>query len=200
MLGLRGRGKRLKAVVGRVAAEVAHASHGGDVRRREAIQAKLKEIQRKHSRKGFDLRSALAQAGMDVPASRFTFTSVLCGAAGALFGLLLSPFFALCAALVGGLGLPRLMLAFLIRRRLAQFLSQFPEALDIVIRSVRSGLPLGESLHIIGREMREPIGPEFRMVTEGIRLGLTIEESLQVNHIVAYFGSPLGLKSASGHD
>lgn len=77
-----------------------------------------------------------------------------------------------------GFGLPRLLVGWLGKRRIARFTTLFADALDIVVRGLRSGLPLGECMAIIGREVPEPLGPEFRLVMEGQKLGLSLEESL----------------------
>jgi tight adherence protein B len=173
------RRKRLRAVVGQVAGQRLGNGAPSEARRREAIQAKLKEAERRAaSRSAFDLGRAIAQAGLQVSRQRFITAAIACGALLGFAGLALSPFAGILAFIVGLLGLPRLFLKIAAQRRLARFISRFAEALDIIIRGVRSGLPLGESLNVIGREMPDPIGVEFRMVTEGIRLGMTMEESL----------------------
>ena len=77
-----------------------------------------------------------------------------------------------------GFGLPRLLVGWLGKRRIARFTTLFADALDIVVRGLRSGLPLGECMAIIGREVPEPLGPEFRLVIEGQKLGLSLEEAL----------------------
>jgi tight adherence protein B len=73
-----------------------------------------------------------------------------------------------------------------------------------VIRGIRSGLPLGECLMVIGREMREPVAGEFRMVTEGIRLGMTMEEALKrlwervPTPEVRFFAVVIGIQQQTG--
>ena len=206
MIGLSVKHKRLRAVVTRVAGARTTLNPGSsEQRRREHIQAALKEMQRRHAnRRKFDLGRALAQAGLNVSRKRFMATSVASGFLLALACLLISPIAAALAAIVGGLGLPRLFLMIMTQRRLNRFTQRFAEALDIIIRGVRSGLPLGESLNIIGREMPDPMGLEFRMVTEGIRLGLTMDEALErlTDRVptaeARFFGIVIGIQQQTG--
>lgn len=179
MLFVSARRKRLNAVINRVGGLRNVLEADTDVRRREAIQAKLKEVERRHAnRRKFDLSKAIAQAGLTITRQQFMIGAAISGAVCAILGFTLSPVAAVFLALIGALGLPRLFLSVASKRRVNQFTARFAEALDIIIRSVRSGLPLGESLNIIGREMPDPVGIEFRIVSEGIRLGMTMDESL----------------------
>jgi tight adherence protein B len=177
---LDGRRKHLRRIVGRAREERTSApGQNADAERRRSIQAKLKELEDKRAgRKGYKLKDALVQAGLSVSPAHYIGASAAAAALLGLVGLVLSPEVAGLGAIIGGLGIPHMLLKYLARRRLAQFTSLFAEALDVVIRGIRSGLPLGECLNVIGREMREPVATEFRMVTEGIRLGMTMEEAL----------------------
>lgn len=181
MLFLDRRKRRRDAVIGRVAGErLGKGERSGEADRRKAIQQKLKEVEQKRSGEHkFRLSDLIAQAGLTMPQSQFL---MLCAALGLGLGgllyVLMSPAMAALGFLVGGLGLPRFALAFMTKRRLAQFTGLFADGLDVIVRGVRSGLPLGECIKIIGRELPDPVGSEFRMVNEGLRLGLTVEESL----------------------
>ncbi len=180
MFGLNRRKRRLDAVIARVAgARAAQGAKGSEADRRRAIQAKLKEVEAKRSGQNkFRLANAIARAGLQTKPVNFILGCAAAGAAGLALGSLLSPLMSVMAALLGGLGLPYFVLGFLAKRRLKKFTRLFADAIDIIVRGVRSGLPLGECVKIIGREMPEPLGDEFRLVTEGIRLGMTVEESL----------------------
>ncbi|MGE5547807.1 MAG: type II secretion system F family protein [Solirubrobacterales bacterium] len=181
MFGLNRRKRRLETVIGRVAGErIAKSDRGSEADRRKAIQQKLKEVELKRSgQKGFRLGDALAQAGMSMKPAPFV---AICAAAGLGFGALMymmvSPLLGLMGALFAGLAVPRFVLKSKSARRLKRFTALFADALDVIIRGVRSGLPLGECIKVIGNEIPEPVGTEFRQVTEGIRLGMTVEESL----------------------
>jgi len=77
-----------------------------------------------------------------------------------------------------GLGLPHLVINSLIKKRINAFISQFPDALDLIVRGLRSGLPLTESISTVANEIDDPVGGEFRMVKDQIKLGKNIDEAL----------------------
>jgi tight adherence protein B len=79
---------------------------------------------------------------------------------------------------VGG-GLPHMVVNFFIKKRNNAFISKFPDAIELLVRGLRSGLPVTETLGVVATEVPGPVGEEFKMVTERIRIGKTMEESLQ---------------------
>ncbi|MCL6250972.1 type II secretion system F family protein [Altererythrobacter sp. KTW20L] len=86
---------------------------------------------------------------------------------------------ALSVGLVAGAGLPHWVVNKLIERRTNAFTSKFPDAIELLVRGLRSGLPVGETLGVVASEVPGPVGAEFRAVTERIRIGRTMEEALQ---------------------
>ena len=153
-------------------------------KRRKQIQDSLSELearQKARERNTYKppLKVQLKQAGLSLPIERFDLIS-------AVFGLLLTgaawmlglPVLGLPAVLiVGVLGMPRWVVAFLRKRRVKQFLLEFPNALDIIVRAVKSGLPLNDGVRLIASEAREPVRSEFRRIVEAQQLGLTIPEA-----------------------
>ena len=85
---------------------------------------------------------------------------------------------ALLAAVAAGIALPHLVVANMIARRQKRFLSLFPEAIDLIVRGLKSGLPVTESIKNVGSEMPDPIGVEFRRIADELRFGQTLEEAL----------------------
>lgn len=88
----------------------------------------------------------------------------------------------LLAVLVGvfvGVGLPHFIVGKLIKRRIAQFTSKFPDALELMVRGLRSGLPISETIGIVADEVPGPIGDEFRGVSDKMKIGRTMEAALQ---------------------
>ncbi|MES2699198.1 MAG: type II secretion system F family protein [Pseudomonadota bacterium] len=85
----------------------------------------------------------------------------------------------LVAGLMIGAGLPHLVVNFLINRRINNFTAKFPDAIELLVRGLRSGLPVGETLGVVANEVPGPVGSEFRAVTERMRIGRTMEEALQ---------------------
>ncbi|MBO0750332.1 MAG: type II secretion system F family protein, partial [Porphyrobacter sp.] len=80
---------------------------------------------------------------------------------------------------VAGAGLPHFVVGKLINRRLNAFTSKFPDAIELLVRGLRAGLPVTETLGVVSHEIPGPVGIEFRGVTKRIRIGRTMEEALQ---------------------
>lgn len=78
-----------------------------------------------------------------------------------------------------GLGVPHFVTGSLIKRRVNKFTTHFPDAIDLLVRGLRSGLPVGETLGVVAQEIPGPVGQEFKLVTERIKIGRTMEEALQ---------------------
>lgn len=88
----------------------------------------------------------------------------------------------LLALLVGlalGAGLPHMLIGFLIKKRYNDFTTKFPDAIELLVRGLRSGLPVTETLGIVSSEIPGPVGQEFKLVTERIRIGRSMDEALQ---------------------
>ena len=90
-----------------------------------------------------------------------------------------NPYVALGGFLVGGFGLPRWTLSYLIKKRIKSFVNEFPNAIDVIIRGVKSGLPLGDCIRIIASEAAEPVRSEFRHIIESQSLGLSVSEACE---------------------
>ncbi|MEO1045637.1 MAG: type II secretion system F family protein [Pseudomonadota bacterium] len=127
------------------------------------------------------LENRLAQTGREWTLRQYLY---VCVAVTAIITLLL--FFRtdnlLLSALIGltvGFGLPHMVIGFLIKRRIGQFTTNFPDAIELLVRGLRSGLPVTETLGVVANEIPGPVGIEFREVTERIKIGRTMEDSLQ---------------------
>ncbi|MCW8835107.1 MAG: type II secretion system F family protein [Rhodospirillales bacterium] len=84
----------------------------------------------------------------------------------------------LLGGVAAGAGLPHMIVGMMISRRRAKFVKLFPDAIDLLVRGVKSGLPVIEGINVAGREMASPVGEEFRGIADQIRLGATLEEAL----------------------
>jgi tight adherence protein B len=153
-------------------------------RRRKNIADSLKELEAKEKDRARNvrrppLRVQIKQAGLSMTVERFYLLSAVCGialAAAAFVGGL--PLYVVPAVLlVGAVGIPRWVVAFLRKRRVKAFLEEFPNALDIIVRAVRSGLPLNDGVRMIGHEAKEPVRTEFRRIVESQQLGLSIPDA-----------------------
>jgi tight adherence protein B len=78
-----------------------------------------------------------------------------------------------------GLGAPHMVVGHLIKKRLNEFIMRFPDAIDLLVRGLRSGLPIAETLAAVSSEVPGPVGVEFRQIIERIRIGKTMEAALQ---------------------
>jgi tight adherence protein B len=105
---------------------------------------------------------------------------------------------------VAGLGLPRWILGFLIKRRQNKFLDEFPNALDVIVRSIKSGLPLNDAIRLIANEGKEPVKGEFRRVVESQQVGLSVPDACtrMGNHMplqeVNFFAIVIAIQSQAG--
>jgi tight adherence protein B len=151
-------------------------------KRKKQIQERLKHAEEaRQKRRGSRLREQLVFAGLRISPQQFVLYALIGGAVltGVAFFFGLPPILLPAIALVGFLGIPKFVLGFLIKRRLKKFIAAFPDAIDIIVRGVRSGLTVGECLNIISQESPDPVGPEFRLVNEAIKLGQPMGDALQ---------------------
>ncbi len=148
--------------------------------RRQQVQDTLKEIEAKQRRqKRVTLRTKLMQAGLNVkPQSYYIFCVVLALCGGLLFlASGFSPFISLLGMIVCGVGLPRWLLGRRIRSRQAKFVTEFANAIDIIVRGIRSGLPLADCMEIIATEAPEPVRSEFVELVEQQRIGIPLSKA-----------------------
>jgi Flp pilus assembly protein TadB len=89
------------------------------------------------------------------------------------------PLLAIMVSLAAGLALPHLWVGRLIKKRVLQFTSKFPDALELLTRGLRSGLPITETLGVVASEVPGPVGEEFKLITERIKIGKTMDQALQ---------------------
>lgn len=82
------------------------------------------------------------------------------------------------AGVVVGLGLPHIVIGFLGVRRIKRFGALFPEAIDLIVRGLKSGLPVTESIKVVGHEIGDPVGTEFRVISDSIKFGMTLNQAL----------------------
>jgi tight adherence protein B len=152
--------------------------------RRRQVADTLKELEeRQKAKEKVTLRMRLQRAGLDITPNAFWMASAT---AGLVIGGLtfysapnMSPLVWLAALFVGGLGLPRWILAHLTKRRQKKFTAEFANAIDVVVRGVKSGLPLNECLGIIARESPSPIREEFQDIVEQSRVGVPLQECFE---------------------
>ncbi len=127
------------------------------------------------------LAGRLDRSGKTWTVSQYLYTSLSLGLMVAVIVFLQSgaALLALGLGFFVGAGLPHLVVNFFIKRRTNQFNTKFPDAIDLLVRGLRSGLPVTETLGVVAQEVPGPVGLEFKGVVERIRIGRTMEEALQ---------------------
>ncbi|MEO1206095.1 MAG: type II secretion system F family protein [Pseudomonadota bacterium] len=154
--------------------------------RRKQVSETLKELDsRQKKSEKITLRLRLERAGLRITPEVFWITSAICGAVFAV-GVLasfdprmfLTQVGAVVAGFVGMFGVPRWVIGKMTKRRQAAFVGELANAMDVIVRGVKSGLPLNECLQIIAKESPEPICSEFREVVEQQRVGITMGDAL----------------------
>jgi tight adherence protein B len=152
--------------------------------KRKNVAVMLKDVEKNRAAKKErpTMRRRLEQAGFPKASPR-TFW-IICGilacVAAAVAVLTHQSLLVIALAVfVVGLGLPRWVLGFLTARRKKKFTEHFAPAIDVIVRSVRSGLPTNEALRIVARESPDPVGSEFHNLVESLKVGVTLEQAMK---------------------
>jgi tight adherence protein B len=156
---------------------------GPGTSRRRQLQESLQQIEDNERRRKqkLTLRTLIARSGLSISLVQFWLISGLVGIAFGIVTLVLGlPWYvSLLASFIGLIGLPRWFLNFMRRRREQEFLEGLADAIDIIVRGVKAGLPLSDAIRVIANETGPPIGPEFLEVVEGQRLGIPLDQGLE---------------------
>jgi tight adherence protein B len=152
--------------------------------KRKQIQDSLKDLearQKAERKKSLTLKARLEQAGLTWSPVKFWVISVIFGVIAVMITAVTGqhPLLILAAGVVAGLGLPRWFLSMARKRRQKKFTANFADALDVIVRGIKSGLPLNECLKIIAREAEQPVRGEFEVLVEGVAVGVDTDEGLR---------------------
>ena len=148
--------------------------------RRDQVEGSLKELEERQKKaKRVPLSIKLTQAGLDWSKRRFMVTAGTLGVVAFLVAMLLGAGLlpALGFGFAAGCGFPLWLLKFLKKRRESKFLNGFPDAVDVIVRGIKAGLPLLDSLKLIASESEEPIRSEFRGIIETQTVGIPLGEA-----------------------
>jgi tight adherence protein B len=160
------------------AGPVVRTGRGKEKSRREQVEESLKELQAKKSKRP-PLQTRLAQAGLTLSKRNFLLASAGFGLVVFLAAMIgrvgLLP--ALALGFAGGCGVPLWLISYLKKRREARFLEVFPDAVDIIVRGIKAGLPLADCLKIIAQDSEEPVKSEFRTLVDSQTIGLPLGEA-----------------------
>ncbi len=158
---------------------------------KDRVESQLKKAiaarkPKQFSRAGADSRLAALQlrlnrTGMGWSLSQYMYASL--GIALTVMALLYlrsgAALLSLGIGVVAGAGLPHFIVGYFIKRRTNNFNAKFPDGIELLVRGLRSGLPVTETLGVVASEVPGPVGAEFRAVVERIKIGRTMEEALQ---------------------
>jgi tight adherence protein B len=170
--------KRMASVA--KASPAARISRGQPRSRRDTVESTLKEIEERHKKtKNLPLAVRIEQAGLTWSKRQFILISAAIGAVFLLLGLMLGQNLVVVAAIAfaGAFGLPRWLLSYLKKKREARFLAAFPDAVDVIVRGVKAGLPLLDCMKMIAVEAPEPLKSEFRSIIETQAIGIPLGEA-----------------------
>ncbi|MCX7321763.1 MAG: type II secretion system F family protein [Hyphomicrobiales bacterium] len=148
--------------------------------KRDQVEMSLKEVEARNKEKSkVPLGTRIAQAGLDWTVQKFLVVSAMVG----LFAFVMTVLFGggLLAgaglAFAAGFGLPRWILGFLKRRREDAFLRALPDAVDVVVRGIKAGLPLFDSLKVVAADAPEPLRSEFNAIIETQTIGMPLGDA-----------------------
>ncbi|MEZ5920992.1 MAG: type II secretion system F family protein [Parvularculaceae bacterium] len=168
------------------------------------VEEKNKEFKKKQKR--ITLQQKLDRAGLSFGPREFYIGAVVAAFVFALIGFISGqkPIITLALFFIGGFGLPNWFVNFAIKRRQKKFTDEFSNAIDVIVRGVKSGLPVNECLKIIASEAPKPVCEEFRELVEGFRIGLSLEQGMTRMYErmplqeVSFFGIVLMIQQKTG--
>src|SRR5438067_2290305 len=148
--------------------------------RREQVETSIKDLEaRRRKESKVPLSSRLTQAGLDWSTQKFMIVSGILAAACFLVAILSGGGLLSAAGLAfaAGLGLPRWSLSYLKKRREKKFLKALPDAVDVIVRGIKAGLPLFESIKVVAADAPEPLKSEFIAIIETQAIGMPLGEA-----------------------
>jgi len=148
--------------------------------RRQQVEDTLKEVEERNKKaRSVALTTRIAQAGLSWSKRQFIIISIVVGVvlflAALLVGIDLLP--AVAFGFAGGFGGPRWFLNYMKKRREKKFLEGLPDAIDIIVRGIKAGLPLFDSIKLVALDAREPVKSEFAAIVETQAVGMPLGEA-----------------------
>jgi tight adherence protein B len=177
--------RRVKNIKQRDLAQASKASQRitDAAKRRKTVQDSLKELEDKQKskhQKKLTLKKLLVQAGIKMQVKTFYLLSFVFGILATVAAVFLNAGLLAIGGtfLVATFGFPRWVVSFKRKKRFKAFLQEFPNAVDVIVRGVKAGLPLNDCLSIIAREAKEPVRTEFAKVIESQQMGIPMSEAI----------------------
>lgn len=176
--------KRLERILETSDGKQPEAVPAAGSRTKRSLQSALKEFEERQKAKNErnakpTLSMRLTQAGLTWSRRTYVMFSIALAVATG-FGLFMlsgNLLFAGGGMVIGGLGLPSWIVNHLRKRRQKAFITELPTAIDLIVRGIRSGLPLGDCLRMIATETKEPVKSEFRVIMEAQQMGLPVGDA-----------------------
>jgi len=203
--------KRLTAFTTRNAAPPERRAIADISARRKNIQDSIKDFEAKQKAISKQMKAPpmglrMQQAGLQWTKRTYYIVSIVSGIVFGVLGLVVSGklLIALGVAIIGGLGFPRWFINFRRKGRMNKFMDELPNAVDVIIRGIKSGLPLGDCLRIISTEAAEPVRSEFKLMVETQQLGVPIADAVAKlyervpSQEVNFFVTVIAIQSKSG--
>jgi tight adherence protein B len=159
---------------------LARVSRGPQKSRRDLVESSLKDFDERHKKtKRVPISVRIMRAGLSWSKRQFIIISAFIGLIMAFLGFLSGTGMLGAAGLgfAGAFGFPRWLLSFLRKRREAKFIDGLADAVDIIVRGVKAGLPLGDCIRMITMESSEPLKTEFRLIMETQAIGMPLGEA-----------------------
>jgi tight adherence protein B len=176
--------KRVKAVTG--STKIDRGKQAVDVaalKRKQSTQEALRELsanEKKSRQRRLSVKGLIAQAGISLSLTVFWIISGVAGAVLAIAGLIIQgPIGAAMGFFIGMFGLPRWFLHVLVSGRQKKFSNQLADGIDVIVRGVKSGLPLNQCLRIIAQESPEPLKSEFQALCDSQAMGVPLDQGMQ---------------------
>lgn len=159
---------------------LARVSRGPQKSRRDLVESSLKDFDERHKKsKRVPISVRIMRVGLSWSKRKFIIISAFIGLVMAFLGILSGTGLLGSAGLgfAGAFGVPRWLLSFLRKRREARFIDGLADAVDIIVRGVKAGLPLGDCIRMISVESSEPLKTEFRLIMETQAIGMPLGEA-----------------------
>ena len=174
--------------------------------RRKQIMVQLREVDRRERKARMTTSAKLKQAGLELSLRTFVIISVVMGLIGALLAFVLGGniLIVLGVGIAMGLGLPRWVVNMKAKARMKKFSLAFPDAVDVLVRGIKTGLPVHDCFKVIARESPEPLAGEFRLLVEGMGVGLTLADALDKMYMrmptpeLKFFAIVIAIQQKSG--
>ncbi|MEM7425010.1 MAG: type II secretion system F family protein [Pseudomonadota bacterium] len=181
--------KRVNAVAGKRSETLTRKLLGPDIggenkdNRRKQVQDTLQQLEKdaKAKKQRLTIKMMMMQAGLDYSIQMFWIFSLILGSA-VFFGAVMMGQSLLISGAAGAaafLGIPRWLVMLIRNKRQEAFLNEFANAIDVMVRGIKAGLPINDTLQVIASEAAPPVAPEFQEVVDGQKVGITIEQGIE---------------------